>query len=235
MCGGIVIGGFYFGVSRVKGAAERMQSQNNLKQLSLGVINYESTNSYYPGEVYGRDGKLLASWRVHLLPYIEADNVYRQWNINEPWDSATNRPLLNQMSYVYASPADKKKGAATQTYYRGFTNPGAFFGRPAAQPKDNAFGNQPGRGLTTQEIKDAQFDTILALEAGDAIEWSRPGDLDASAGKPFPSLGGARDDSDIVLVVFVDGQVKAIRKTTPESRWRAGVTVAGNDVAGLEQ
>ena len=53
-------------------------------------------NSY---EVRGNQSRPLLSWRVHLLPYLNQEQLYRQFNLNEPWDSPTNIRLLSQMPY----------------------------------------------------------------------------------------------------------------------------------------
>jgi ABC-type antimicrobial peptide transport system permease subunit len=39
----------------------------------------------------------MHSWRVLILPFLEADLVYRQYNFDEPWDGPNNRLLMAQM------------------------------------------------------------------------------------------------------------------------------------------
>jgi len=41
----------------------------------------------------GPDGQPLFSWRVLILPYLEQDHLYRQFNLDEPWDSPHNMSL----------------------------------------------------------------------------------------------------------------------------------------------
>ena len=48
-------------------------------------------------------GKPLLSWRVHLLPFLEENELYEQFKLDEPWDSPHNIKLLDQM------PADVQK------------------------------------------------------------------------------------------------------------------------------
>src|SRR5437879_3096759 len=47
--------------------------------------------------VYGKDGTPLLSWRVSLLPYIEEQELYKQFKLDEPWDSPHNIRLLPHM------------------------------------------------------------------------------------------------------------------------------------------
>src|SRR5262245_47658314 len=60
-------------VQKVRLAAARMKSQNNLKQLGIAVHNYAAVNNMMPP---GVDDKGF-SGLTHLLPYIEQDNLYR--------------------------------------------------------------------------------------------------------------------------------------------------------------
>lgn len=123
LCGIGVIGM----TGRSRDAAYRMRSTNNLKQIGLGIHNYLDTNGELPSNSCGPDGKPLLSWRVHILPYIEQDNLYRQFRLDEPWDSPNNVRLLNRIPMTY----DDRLGKAPpgMTFYRGFSSPGAVFDR----------------------------------------------------------------------------------------------------------
>jgi hypothetical protein len=226
VCGG---GGvlLYFAFRGVSGAAERVTSSNNMKEIALTVMEYETRRQEFPTNSYSPDGKPLLSWRVHILQYMGPSEqaLYQRFKLNEPWDSVNNRPLLDQMPLVYAAPADRSGRVATgnKTYYRGFSNPGAIFER-----------RRPGQRISIPNITDGMSNTILVVEAGDPVEWTKPDDLDAAPGKPFPKLGGVRPTEDTVLVGFLDGSVRPIRKSIPEANWRAAVTYAGNDIANLE-
>jgi len=57
-------------VQTAREAARRSQCQNNLKQTSLAVLNYEDVHKTFPGGV-GRFGCCWGTWQVRLLPYIE--------------------------------------------------------------------------------------------------------------------------------------------------------------------
>jgi hypothetical protein len=60
-------------------SARRAQSMNNLKQLSLGLLNYESAKKVLPNQIYTKDAKPLLSWRVQILPYMEEMDLYNQF------------------------------------------------------------------------------------------------------------------------------------------------------------
>jgi prepilin-type N-terminal cleavage/methylation domain-containing protein/prepilin-type processing-associated H-X9-DG protein len=66
-------------VQRVREAAAVLQCQNNLKQLGLAAMNYESERGAYPSV---RTNSIGLSWAVSLLPHLEQDSFYRTWDEN---------------------------------------------------------------------------------------------------------------------------------------------------------
>ncbi len=68
-------------IQKVREAAARMQSMNNLKQQGLALHNCLDANRTTPpvvGKFSGKDGTLF----FHILPYIEQDNLYRTGRTN---------------------------------------------------------------------------------------------------------------------------------------------------------
>src|SRR5437588_3183604 len=57
-------------VQTAREASRRSSCQNNLKQLSLAMLNYENTYNVLPGGV-GRFGCCWGTWQVRVLPYLE--------------------------------------------------------------------------------------------------------------------------------------------------------------------
>ena len=77
----ILIGLLLPAVQKIREAAARMQSANNLKQLGLALHNFNSTNDCFP-PMFGTvpaGGAISAGGSIfyHLLPYLEQDNLYR--------------------------------------------------------------------------------------------------------------------------------------------------------------
>jgi RNA polymerase sigma factor (sigma-70 family) len=84
--------------------AQRARSMNNLKQILLAMHNYHDANGNMPHDITDKDGKPMLSWRVAILPYIEQDNLFKQFKLDEPWDSDHNKKLLALMPSTYRTP-----------------------------------------------------------------------------------------------------------------------------------
>jgi prepilin-type N-terminal cleavage/methylation domain-containing protein len=83
----ILIGLLLPAVQKVREAAARMSSQNNLKQLGLALHSYESVNSTIPGmKSAGASNATSFGYSVHaqLLPYIEQENLGRTFDMTQP-------------------------------------------------------------------------------------------------------------------------------------------------------
>jgi prepilin-type N-terminal cleavage/methylation domain-containing protein/prepilin-type processing-associated H-X9-DG protein len=65
-------------VQKAREAASRMQCANHLKQIGLAMHHYELNHEKLPPTAL-REG--YASWAVLILPFVEQDNLYRQWNL----------------------------------------------------------------------------------------------------------------------------------------------------------
>jgi prepilin-type N-terminal cleavage/methylation domain-containing protein len=76
----ILIGLLLPAVQKVREAASRAQCANNLKQIGLAIQNYHGVYNHLPST---RLGLRFASWPVQILPFMEQDNVYQQWNLTE--------------------------------------------------------------------------------------------------------------------------------------------------------
>ena len=146
--------------------------------------------------------------------------LHTRFKLDEAWDGPTNRLLLDQMPEVYRSP--NVAPSTRLTHYRGFSSPGAVFEKKHVHGRPPA----PTERLGLANFPDRTANTLLAVEAADPVEWTKPDDLDASPGKPFPRLGTTPR---IFLGCMADGSVKPLRQDLPETTLRALVTYAGGE------
>jgi prepilin-type processing-associated H-X9-DG protein len=181
------------GVHNVRLAAMRTQSQHNLKIIGLAMHSYHDVNNNFPATaIYSKDGqdRPLLSWRVALLPYIERNALYKQFKLDEPWDSPHNIQLLSYMPAEYASLYSEVPPG--HTHYLVFTGPKTPFDSP--------------RGRPLREFPDGTPKTILVVEADDTVPWTKPADLEVAPERPLPRLGGLLGNGFNAL--FADGSVR---------------------------
>jgi hypothetical protein len=201
-------------VLKVRNAAGRMSGINNLKQLALAMYNYESVNGHFPADaVYDKSGKALLSWRVLVLPYIEQDALYKEFHLDEPWDSDHNKKLLEKMPPLFAG-TDEAARKEHETHYQTFVGKGAIF--------------DGKKGVKITDITDGTSNTIMLVEAKKAVPWTKPEDVPFDAGKLVPKLGGLFDG--IFNAAFADGSVRSLPLTIKEEKLRALITRNGGEV-----
>jgi prepilin-type processing-associated H-X9-DG protein len=199
-------------------AATRSQSVNNLKQIGLGMLNHESSSRHLPSPAsHDPDGKPLLSWRVAILPYLEEWKLYKQFHLDEPWDSPHNKALIEKMPAVFRSP--KSKAAKGRTNYLVPVGDGAIFSSMKDQPE-------------YKEIKDGSSNTIMTIEVDDqhAVVWTKPEDLPFDPANPKKGIGSLFEGG--FNVGMCDGSVRFVPKMIDPKTLKALITRAGGEVVG---
>jgi len=93
----VLIGLLLPAVQKVREAAARAKCANNLKQIALGVMNYESANQQFPDNVQQQGGK-RARWFTKILPYLEQTALAGSYDFNQNWFYGT--PTIGPLSNV---------------------------------------------------------------------------------------------------------------------------------------
>lgn len=193
----------------------------NLRGIWIALNNYEAMNGKLPPAVVrGKEGQPLYSWRVLLLPYLEYDDIYKQFKLDEAWDSLHNKALLAKTPGCYR-PMLTNDAPPGMTRYKVFVGPGTAFGRDGL----NLY--------LAEDFPDGLSNTFLVVEGGEPVFWSKPEDLVYDPGKPLPALDGPYSSKAGFNSVFGDGEIHFIRGNTDEVILRAFITRNGGEKVTL--
>jgi prepilin-type N-terminal cleavage/methylation domain-containing protein/prepilin-type processing-associated H-X9-DG protein len=147
-------------VQRVREAASRTTCQNNLKQLGLGLHNYESQYHVFPPGLIVDPGKLVGDLRYGratgfdlLLPFIEQTNLQKLWSAKAPWYQGTNASEAGTPLKLFYCPSNRNEGLVDlQPLAQVFGQP-----LPDAGPTDYLFNKGTNSNLcpsTTMPVTD---------------------------------------------------------------------------------
>ncbi|GAB5405034.1 MAG: hypothetical protein Aurels2KO_32650 [Aureliella sp.] len=207
-------------VQAAREAARRVQSSNNLKQLVLALHDHESAHRYFPPSyTTDRSGQPLLSWRVHLLPFLEQTRLYKEFHLDEPWNSPHNIKLLPRMPVAFRSPASS--APLGHTTYRGIGGPKGIL----QPPRRNSRSNQ---GTTFGSITDRISNTIMVIEVSDdlAVEWTKPENFEPSDEELKRILGAFRGGTNVGMG---DGAVQFLSEAIDLELLRHMMTMNGGE------
>ena len=176
-------------------SARRNASMSNLKYVVLALSNYaEDHKGKLPLAVFPlRKGKPSASWRVHLLPYLEEKELYKQYNFDEPWDSKHNKKLLAKIPKVYGPSSDGKTRIVAPVGNL------TIFG--ATEP------------VLLSDLNSGGNNTIAVVEVAPekAVPWTYPLDMPYDPKRPLAGFGKI---DRYILAAFCNGRIEFIHKST---------------------
>lgn len=110
-------------VQMAREAARRTQCQNNLRQLGLALLNYESTRQHFPAGWIVRRSDVLDpdreqpgyAWSHTIMPNLELANLYDQFDRNLPVNHVNHHPLIRNYLSVFVCPSDVGPNSAIPT------------------------------------------------------------------------------------------------------------------------
>jgi len=169
VCTGLVAAILLPAVSQARMAAQRMQSNNNLKMIALGLHNYHDTyGTFPPSYIPDENGKPMHSWRVLILPFVESSHIYDQYDFSQPWDSPANMKACEMMPFVYQSPALGADDMASRTTYVAISGPNTVLGTDQAKK--------------LSEITAGTANVMMVVEdTSNPVPWNKPVDISPQA------------------------------------------------------
>ncbi len=145
-------------LAKVRAAAARMQSTNNLKQIALSCHDYASANNdFFPP---GCDDNHFSA-AAYLLPYIEQGNVFNLIDFKKSVDDDANAAVRKVVVKTFLTPLDPVKTVKDEygpTNY--LFNAGS---KPGLADNDGVFYQDSKRSLKS-DFTDGTSNTLLAAE-----------------------------------------------------------------------
>lgn len=198
--------------------ARRAQCVNNLKQITLALANYESRYGAYPPRVSrDRQGRPLLSWRVTLLPFLEQNELYEKFHLDEPWDSPHNLTLIDRIPSPYVCPG-QAAWTHPQTFYQTLDGPRAFLNDL-----------QPTR---IGDITDGLGETLSVVEGPSPVPWTSPRDVPFRSDQPFPAWEATHPGG--FNAAFVNGSVRFLKSSIKPATLQALCTKDGGEVVSID-
>jgi prepilin-type N-terminal cleavage/methylation domain-containing protein/prepilin-type processing-associated H-X9-DG protein len=212
---GILVGLLLPAVQAAREAARRMSCGNNLKQIGLALLNYESAYKALPAAAMWKSGNMLSTaapagaeqqrnftWIVGTLPYIEQQGLYNQINFNRPlWGSvpqvlANGETIVSQRIPTYLCPSDPGFGNAPNPHNLGWSNyagsEGYDWWRRPNHPITGVFNLNTYTLLNS--ITDGTSNTVAVVEASTQAFQPKPGTPGhLKTGGGIPRTGGSNN------------------------------------------
>jgi Protein of unknown function (DUF1559) len=181
-------------VQKVREAAARAQTMNNMKQIALADLGHHDAFRFLPSpKMQPMPPAMNApdlSWRVSILPFVDQGAMFNVFDRNIAWDHAKNQPFLNSRPPVYQN-VMHPDADMTQTTFQYFTGPKTMFPDPLTK-------------INMADIKDGTSNTFLFAEAANGVPWTKPADMAVAPIGPLPLL------PERFLAAMADGSVRLV-------------------------
>ena len=212
------------GESLIPPQAESRWQSDQMQSIAFAAIAHHDVYHFYPPQQSknAADGIPLRSsqlsWRVHLLPLLGHATLYKQFRLEEPWDSPHNQQLLASMPDCYRDADDLADSHKTRIVR--IMGPGTPFPEPGLAP-------------AMRDIRDGSSQTLHFIQAPaeDAVAWTQPEDLavnlnDASSLELLTRLTA----TPALKTVTFDGAVRSLAPNIDVEMLLGLITPAGGEV-----
>jgi len=188
---------------------------NNLKQIALALLTYESTNGTLPpAYTVDAEGNRLHSWRTLLLPYMEQSQLFDTIDLSKTWDDPANSKARETIVEAYVCPSSPEPLGLTN--YLAVVGPGFVFS------------DSGPRKLS--EVSDSRSATVMVVDVGtkQAVHWMSPHDASEDILLEYGPKSRMNHPG-IMLAACVDGHVRTLSLEIDKGALQAMLTIAGGE------
>lgn len=197
----------------------QLGAQTNYMGVGQAMLMYEAEHGHFPPPAMKtKDGSRGLSWRVAILPQLGYQELYKQFKLDQPWNHPDNLKLVSQIPYQYLPPNTL---AGQTTHLRVFVGNGSMF------DWDKYAVTGVKKSPDEIPISDGASNTIMFVEAADAVNWIQPDELDFKPNNPLPALG--LPGQDYFFLATADGLVRMELKSMKSSNLKAAITANGGE------
>jgi prepilin-type processing-associated H-X9-DG protein len=177
-------------VAKVREAAARIQSQNNLKQLALACHNYHDVGNAFPE---GCDRNHFSA-AARMLPYVEQDNLYKNLDFTKPITDEANKAARETKIPLFANPQDP-----VDEVVKGYAGTNYLFSAGSKKSlTDNDGICYMNSAVRITDITDGTSNTVLIGETLKGDAKAKAGDLRRHhVGLKKAALKNLKDDSGV--------------------------------------
>jgi prepilin-type N-terminal cleavage/methylation domain-containing protein/prepilin-type processing-associated H-X9-DG protein len=164
---GILMGIALPAIQAVRSSAQRTQCGNNIRQIALAVLNYDSAHNRFPmGSHHYKDPEWPSrTWLAEILPYVEENAAY---DASVAMFRAGMNPFIHSVHQypikLYGCPSDGRSGEAQWTHgprLAALTSYVGVCGLDRTQPTGVLVHNQT---IQASEVLDGLSSTLLCGE-----------------------------------------------------------------------
>lgn len=101
----VLVGILLPAVQSTRESANRVKCANNLKQIGLGLLKYQTTTGHLPPNKLTVRAGVVHSWTALMLPHIEQGNVANLYQLNQNWNHSSNQAAIRSTIPPFACPS----------------------------------------------------------------------------------------------------------------------------------
>ena len=201
---------------QVCGCSDGLPDSSRIELIGLAIRNYRDVyGTLPPAAVLDADGRPMHSWRVLVLPFIEANGFFDRYDFGSPWDAPDNLALTSKstrfedrkfqvpsmVSHVYGLAGSDH---ATKTCFL------AICANAKVEDTEQSPYDEGGSDELRYVYSHPRQQFIVIELATTPVGWTEPSDVYVSSDVAFPTVDYADIRDDVTRAIVVEEDVKLL-------------------------